>query len=332
MTRMRRTSAVAVAVVLGLSLAAAGCGKYSWGALKAQKAYKDANALYRGSDWKGAAAKYEAALASDPEPSRDLFLPREQLRQPVSRPAAPGEPENDALHPEGDRELRESGRAGPEAGDEEAGAPVSRRRLRAREAERPREGRADRPEDDSDRAERAGQLLRAVEDLRGRRPVRGGRAGPDQGPRGQAERPASSTRRWPASTTARGTSPRRWKRSTRRPSSSRRTRRATSCSATYYWEKAYKDHRLSTAQKKEYIAEGHRGGRQGAGAEPGLLGGAGLQEPAAPHAGATRKPTWPSAPPCTRRPTSSATARSSSTRRRATTGAKVEFGESSADP
>ncbi len=26
--------------------------------------------------------------------------------------------------------------------------------------------------------------------------------------------------------------------------------------ATYYWEKVHKDHRLSTAQKKEYLAKG----------------------------------------------------------------------------
>ena len=73
MTRMRTTSAAAVAVVLGLSLAAAGCGKYSWSALQAQKAWKDGGALYRASDWKGAAAKYETALAADPERSEIYF-------------------------------------------------------------------------------------------------------------------------------------------------------------------------------------------------------------------------------------------------------------------
>ena len=36
----------------------------------------------------------------------------------------------------------------------------------------------------------------------------------------------------------------------------RRTRRATTCVAVFYWEKARKDHRLTTAQKKEYIQKG----------------------------------------------------------------------------
>ena len=66
MTRMRRTSAAAVALVLGLSVATAGCGKYSWNALRAQKAYKEANQLYQGSQWKDAAEKYESAIASNP--------------------------------------------------------------------------------------------------------------------------------------------------------------------------------------------------------------------------------------------------------------------------
>ena len=56
MTRMRKMSALTVVALLGLSLAATGCGKYSGGALTAQKSYKDANALYSGSDWKAAAA------------------------------------------------------------------------------------------------------------------------------------------------------------------------------------------------------------------------------------------------------------------------------------
>ena len=50
-----------------LSLAAAGCGKYSFSALKAQKAFKDGNDRYRAQDWKGAAAKYEDAQPGRPQ-------------------------------------------------------------------------------------------------------------------------------------------------------------------------------------------------------------------------------------------------------------------------
>ena len=50
------------AIVVGLGMAAAGCGRYSIGALKAQKAYKDGNDLYKASQWKEAAEKYEYVL------------------------------------------------------------------------------------------------------------------------------------------------------------------------------------------------------------------------------------------------------------------------------
>jgi tetratricopeptide (TPR) repeat protein len=74
MTRIQPTSAAAVALVLGLSLAVAGCGKYSFGALKAQKAYKEANDLYKAQDWKAAAAKYEYALQNDPNKAEIYFF------------------------------------------------------------------------------------------------------------------------------------------------------------------------------------------------------------------------------------------------------------------
>jgi tetratricopeptide (TPR) repeat protein len=95
MTRIRRTSATAVAVVLGLSLVAAGCGKYSWGALKAQKAYKEANTLYQGSDWKGAAQKYEEALASDPSRA-EVYFYLGNCYDNLYKASHAGEPENDS--------------------------------------------------------------------------------------------------------------------------------------------------------------------------------------------------------------------------------------------
>ena len=50
MTTHRTTSAAATALVLTLSLGAGGCGKYSFSALKAQKAYKEGNDRYRAQD------------------------------------------------------------------------------------------------------------------------------------------------------------------------------------------------------------------------------------------------------------------------------------------
>ena len=77
--------------------------------------------------------------------------------------------------------------------------------------------------------------------------------------------------------------------------------------ATFYWEKAHKDHRLTP--RSEGI---HRrracGDRQGARAEPRLRRGADLQEPAAADGRPTRRPTWRSARRSTNRPTTFATA------------------------
>jgi tetratricopeptide (TPR) repeat protein len=84
-----------MALVLGMSLAAGGCGKYSFNALKAQKAYKEGNDRYRAQDWKGASEKYEQALQSDPNKSEIYFYLGNSYdnQYKVSRK---GEPENDA--------------------------------------------------------------------------------------------------------------------------------------------------------------------------------------------------------------------------------------------
>jgi len=60
--RFRAASASTMALVLGLSMAAAGCGKYSVGTLKAIKAFKDGNVAYAQKDWKKAVEKYEVVV------------------------------------------------------------------------------------------------------------------------------------------------------------------------------------------------------------------------------------------------------------------------------
>jgi tetratricopeptide (TPR) repeat protein len=92
---MRRTAAAAGALMLGLSVATAGCGRYSWGALTAQKAYKDANVLYQASQWKDAAAKYESALESDPNKA-EIFFYLGNCYDNLYKPSRAGEAENDA--------------------------------------------------------------------------------------------------------------------------------------------------------------------------------------------------------------------------------------------
>jgi tetratricopeptide (TPR) repeat protein len=98
-----RTASVAVAVLtIGLSVATAGCGKYSFNNLKAMKAFKEANDHYRGSRWREAADRYEAVIAAKPntEAAPDFLAAYFFLGNSYDnlwKPARKGEPENDAL-------------------------------------------------------------------------------------------------------------------------------------------------------------------------------------------------------------------------------------------
>jgi tetratricopeptide (TPR) repeat protein len=83
-----------LALVVGSSLAAAGCGKYSWSALSARKAIKEAHDLYRASKWKEATEKYEVAVAGDPSLSGAHFFLANSYDN-LYKPSRAGEPEND---------------------------------------------------------------------------------------------------------------------------------------------------------------------------------------------------------------------------------------------
>ena len=92
---MRYRTAMAATLIIGVGLGSAACGRYSLTALKAQKAYKDGNTLYKGSDWKGAAEKYEYVLQLDPSRTEVLFFLGNSYDN-AYKPARAGEPQNDA--------------------------------------------------------------------------------------------------------------------------------------------------------------------------------------------------------------------------------------------
>ena len=86
----------ATAMVVAVGVATAGCGRYSVGALKGQKAYKDANELYRTSQWKDAAAKYEYVLKQDPSRTEVYFFLANSYDN-AYKPSRAGEAENDSF-------------------------------------------------------------------------------------------------------------------------------------------------------------------------------------------------------------------------------------------
>jgi tetratricopeptide (TPR) repeat protein len=98
--RFRAVSAAAMTLVLGLGVAAAGCGKYSVGTLKAIKSFKDGNLAYAQKDWKKSVEKYEAVVehedsfAQVPQLATAYFFLGNSYDQ-LYKPAKQGDATND---------------------------------------------------------------------------------------------------------------------------------------------------------------------------------------------------------------------------------------------
>jgi tetratricopeptide (TPR) repeat protein len=99
--RYRAASVASVALVVGLSLAAGGCGKYSLSTIKAFKAFKDGNTYYQQKDFKRAAERYEEVVAhpdaiqTEPRLAPAYFFLANSYDQ-MYKPAKQGEAQNDA--------------------------------------------------------------------------------------------------------------------------------------------------------------------------------------------------------------------------------------------
>ena len=101
---MKIRSSAALALVLGLGVAFAGCGKMN--EVRAMKAFKDGNKLYASNDYREAAQKYEEAISLDPDdnirscgPSGSPGCMHFYLANSydnIYRPTRKGEPNNDA--------------------------------------------------------------------------------------------------------------------------------------------------------------------------------------------------------------------------------------------
>jgi len=91
-----------LALVAGMGVAIAGCSQI--GQIKAMKAFKDGNKLYASNDFRGAAAKYEEAVAADPNGELNscgnspgcVYFFLANSYDNLYRPARKGEPQNDA--------------------------------------------------------------------------------------------------------------------------------------------------------------------------------------------------------------------------------------------
>jgi tetratricopeptide (TPR) repeat protein len=90
-----------VVALLGITLAVAGCGRYSYGNLKAKKAFMDATGLYAKNEFRQAAAKYEEVVANpkvvenDPIVGGAAYFYLANSYDNLYKPGRKGQPEND---------------------------------------------------------------------------------------------------------------------------------------------------------------------------------------------------------------------------------------------
>jgi tetratricopeptide (TPR) repeat protein len=91
---MRRQFAGRLVLVIAVGCSVAACGWVE--GLKARKSFKEANALYQRQEYKQAAAHYEEAVAADPNLTTAYFYLGNSYDQ-LYKPTRAGEPENDAF-------------------------------------------------------------------------------------------------------------------------------------------------------------------------------------------------------------------------------------------
>jgi tetratricopeptide (TPR) repeat protein len=92
----RSTFARAVVLVLGTGLATTACGQYSISNIRALKAFKDANELYKKQEFKGAAEDYKRALEINPDFYGITYFFLGNSYDSLWKATRAGEPENDA--------------------------------------------------------------------------------------------------------------------------------------------------------------------------------------------------------------------------------------------
>jgi tetratricopeptide (TPR) repeat protein len=254
MTRMRRTAAAAVALMLGLSVATAGCGKYSWGALKAQKAYKDANALYQASQWKDAAAKYESALESDPNKA-EIFFYLGNCYDNLYKPSRAGEAENDAYIQKAIANYEKSAEHDPKPemrklalqylvaayGPEKLNAPekaepIVQKMIQIEPNEPGNYFALMQIYENGGRYEDAEKAILKAQEVKPNDPLVYTTISGFYNRQGDFPKTIAALQK---AAELEPKNPTGWQ-----------------LVATYYWEKAYKDHRLSSAERKEYISKG----------------------------------------------------------------------------
>jgi tetratricopeptide (TPR) repeat protein len=253
MTTRFRT--LAIILVLGAGLAAAGCGKYSWQALKGQKAWKEANEAYRAQDWKRASDRYEYAIQMDAELFKQAYFFLGNSYDNQYKPARAGEAANDALIQKAVENYKKASEIDPDPkmkklaleylvaaygqdklNDPTKSEPIVQQMITIDPGEPTNYFALMKIYEDSGRYDEAEQAIMKARDAKPNDPTVYNTMS------GFYNRQGDFPKTMEALQKAADLDP-------KNPEGFQRV-------ATYYWEKAQKDHRLTAAQQKEYITKG----------------------------------------------------------------------------
>jgi tetratricopeptide (TPR) repeat protein len=253
-TQFRTAKAASLALLLCVSVAAAACGRYSIANLKAQAAFKDANALYQAQDWAKAAARYEDALQQNPDLVTAYFFLGNSYDN-LYRPSRQGEPENDAYIEKAIRNYRIAAERetdpkmrklameylvaayGPDKLNDPAQAePIVQRMIEMEPKEPTNYFALSKIYEDAGRYEEAEQALLKAKEVRPQDPAVYAAIS------GFYNRQGDFPKTIEALEQAAALEP-------NNPEGYQRV-------AVFYWEKAFRDHRLSSKEKLQYITRG----------------------------------------------------------------------------
>jgi tetratricopeptide (TPR) repeat protein len=248
------TTAAVAALVLGMSLAAAGCGKYSMSTLKAQKAYKQAVEFYKAQDWKQAAANYEYTIAQNPDKVEAYFYLGNSYDN-LFKPSRAGEAENDAYIQKAIDNYQKAAERDPNPqmkklaleylvaayGPEKLNAPekaepIVQQMIQMEPNEPTNYFALSKIYEDAGRYDEAEAQLTKAREAKPNDPAVYATSATFYNRQGDFDKTMEALRK------AADLAP--------------KDPQGYQLMATYYWEKVYKDHRLTSEQKKTYLAEG----------------------------------------------------------------------------
>jgi len=253
----KRFGSVSVAYLvlfLAASVVAAGCGKYSFNSLKARKAYREANDAYKASQWKVAAERYEVAAAADPTLTGVHFFLANSYDN-LYKPTRAGEAENDAYMQKALENYRKAAENesdphyrtlalkfmvaayGPDKLNNPAEAePIVKQMIEAEPNEPANYFQLAKIYEDAGRYEEAEQALEKARETKPNDPAVYGALSAFYNRQGEFDKTMDALH----------------KAAELEPNNPEGYQRI----AVFYWEKAFKDHRLTTPQKRDYILKG----------------------------------------------------------------------------